>query len=51
MTIAYTVIATILALAVMGSAYGLATHDKWPGFALALAVIAAVPVLVVLVME
>lgn len=51
MTIAYTIIATIIAAILMSSAYGLATHDKWLWFALALTVLAAVFVLVVLVME
>jgi hypothetical protein len=51
MTIAYTVIATIIAAILMASSYGLATHDKWLWFALLLAVVAAVFVLVVLVME
>ncbi|MDP9140756.1 MAG: hypothetical protein M3O62_08210 [Pseudomonadota bacterium] len=51
MTIAYTIIATIIAAMLMAASYGLATHDKWLWFALTLTVIAAVFVLVVLVME
>ena len=51
MTIAYTIIATIVATILMSSAFGLAMYDKWLWIALLLALIAAVFVLVVLAME
>lgn len=51
MTVAYTVIATILALILIGSAYALVSAGKWLWLALILAVIAAVLSLVVLLME
>lgn len=51
MTIAYTAIATLLTLILMGSAYGLVAAGKWPWLALTLAIMAAAGVLVVLVME
>lgn len=51
MTMAYTVIATIIAAILMGTAYSLAANDKWLWLAMTLAVFSAAPVLVVLVME
>lgn len=51
MTMAYTVIATIIAVIFMGTAYGLAANDKWLWLALTLALLSVAPVLAVLVME
>lgn len=51
MTVAYSVILTLLALILIGSAYGLVSAGKWLWLALILAVIAAFLSLVVLLME